>query len=467
MDIRGMEMQLERLFAEKRLPGASVCMIGPQGEVYARGFGYRDGAATLPVDADTVFGIASMSKSMTALALCLLECEGKLSLEDPVAKYLPQFRVPGVPQCAVTLRHLCMHRGGLPPMEPLEWSIACNSKDRDGEWIRSMRASAPNDMSDIGQVMDYIANCPYPTLGMPGEYMSYSNEGYAVLCYVVDVVAGERLEDYVQRRVFDPLGMRRTVMEDRCERARVLAQGNISSLFEMDEAGNIVCDDAWSVMPPYRGCATVKSTARDMAAYYRCLANYGAHEGVQVLPRAAVERMVGDEFALDTRPVYCLGLNKRRFGDAVICEHGGGLHGISTHGSLLLGQGWGFAALSNLGEAETCEMCWAMMNAVLGVAPEIGHGWSHPVDYEFDAPEMLAGEYVCYEGEPVRVAITVQNGAIACGKDGKPLRPVYCGGTLFNMMDGDALFARAEFLLRDGSAWGVRWGTRIFQRVQG
>lgn len=460
-----MEAQLEKLFREKGLPGAAVCMLGPDGQAYARGFGYRDAKGELPVDENTVFGIASMSKSMTALALCLLECEGKISLDDPVVKYVPEFGVPGVPKCAITLKHLCMHRGALPPMEPLEWSIGCNSRDRDGEWIRRMRQSAPNDMRTIAQVMEYVANCPYPALGMPGEYMSYSNEGYAVLCHAFDIAAGEALEDYLMRRVYLPLGMTRTVLEDECDRARELAQGNMSSLFELED-GKLVCDDAWSILPPFRGCATVKSTARDMAAYYRCIANFGVHGGVQVWPRAAIERMVGLEFPLETRPYYCLGLNKRKFGGAVICEHGGALHGISTHGSLLLGQGWGFAALSNLGDAETCEMCWAMMNAVLGLPVDADHGWSHPVDYAFDAPEMLAGEYVCYEGDPVHVTVQALDGGICVSKDGKPLRAVYCGGTLFNIMDGDALATRAEFLLRNGCAWGVRWGTRIFSRAK-
>ena len=259
--------------------------------------------------------------------------------------------------------------------------------------------------------------------------------------------------------------MTRSVMEDRCERARLLAQGNMASLYELDDDGEPVCDDAWSVMPPFRGCATVKSTARDMAAYYRCLASFGMHDGVQALPRAAVERMVGAEFPLEERPYYCLGLNKRRFHDAIICEHGGGLHGISTHGSLLLGQGWGFAALSNLGDAETCEMCWAMINTVLGLPADASHSWSHPAAYPFDAPDMLAGEYVCYEGDPVRVSVTAQDGGIALTKDGKSLRTVYCGGTLFAVMDGDALLTRAEFHLQSGRAWGVKWGTRIFRRV--
>ena len=464
MDIRRMEQQLEKIFRERKLPGAAVCARGPDGEMYVRGFGHRDGAGLLPVDGDTVFGIASMSKSITALALCLLECEGKISLDDPVVKYVPEFSVPGVPACTVTLRHLCMHRGALPPMEPLEWSIARNSHDRDGEWIRRMRADAPNDMADIHQVMEYIAHCPYPTLGMPGDVMSYSNEGYAVLCYAFDAAAGEPLEAFVKRRIFEPLGMKRSVMEDRCEQARALAQGNISSLFEMEEDGSIVCDDAWSVMPPFRGCATVKSTAKDMAAYYRCLANFGVHAGLQVWPRAAVERMVGAEFPPTERPCYCLGLNKRRFGDAVICEHSGGLHGISTHGSLLLGRGWGFAALSNLGDTDTCEMCWAMMNAVLGIDPAASHEWAHPAAYPFDAPQMLEGEYVFREGDPVRIAVSAGPDGIAVQKDGRGYRAEYAGGTLFRILDGEKLVTRAEFLLRDGRAWALRWGSRVTTR---
>lgn len=72
----------------------SVCIRGPEGILYEKGFGYRSIEHRKPVDADTVFGIASMSKSMTALACCILQAEGKMSLEDPVVKYFPDFHIP-------------------------------------------------------------------------------------------------------------------------------------------------------------------------------------------------------------------------------------------------------------------------------------------------------------------------------------------------------------------------------------
>ena len=177
-----LDARLDMWAEKKNLAGVSAYIAGPNGCEYAWNYGFRDAAQSLCPDSDTMYGIASMSKSITALCACILECEGKLRLDDPVSQYLPAFSVPGQPKEAVTVRHLAMHTAGIPPMEPLEWSIAMNSEDRsESEWLLAMRKSAPNRMETIEQVIDYIANCKYHTLGAPGEVMSYSNEGYAIL----------------------------------------------------------------------------------------------------------------------------------------------------------------------------------------------------------------------------------------------------------------------------------------------
>ena len=105
---------------------------------------------------------------MTALCACILHTEGKLSIHDPVSDYLPDFRVPGQPKESVTIRHLAMHTAGIPPMEPLEWSIAMNSVDRsESDWLLAMRRTSPNQMDKIEHIIDYVANCRYQTLGAP------------------------------------------------------------------------------------------------------------------------------------------------------------------------------------------------------------------------------------------------------------------------------------------------------------
>ena len=466
-DIPAVDARISSLIARDRLPGVSVCAIGPEGVCFARGYGFRDAAHAIAPDVETVFGVASMSKSITALALAILETEGKLSYDDPVYRYFPDFSVPGAARDTVTLRTLAEHTAGIPPMEPLEWSIAMNSQREESEWSRAMRKSAPNAMATIGQVIDYIAHCPYPAVGAPGENMSYCNEGYAILSYVADQAAGMPLEQFCQERIFAPLGMTRTVMDDDCASARAMAGGNITSLFERGEDGALACDDDWSVLPPFRGCAMVKSTARDMAIYYRCLANWGMHEGKQVLPRAAVEAMIGPRVPAREIPCYGLGLYKRVKAGHVICEHSGGLHGVSTKGGLLLGEGWGFAVLCNQGDVDMDEIMWTLYNAVTGLPLDSSHEWFVPAGRDFSDPQMLEGRFIGHEGVPEVVTVRLENGALKGTVGKRAVRLTWCGGTRFLAMDEaepQRQRARLEFFIRDGRAWAVRNGSRIFGR---
>ena len=464
IDAKALDERIQYLIQRERLPGVTVCVKGPEGVVLEKAYGYRDAAMSVPTDMDTMFGIASMSKSITCLALSILETEGKLNWNDPVHKYFPAFRVPGAARDTVTLRTLAQHTAGIPPMEPLEWSIAVNSVNRSGEWIDAMRASAPNPMATIDQIIDYVANCKYPTVGAPGENMSYCNEGYAILSYVADMAAGVKLEDFCMERIFRPIGMSRTIMDDDCVSARELSGGNITSLFERED-GELVCDDNWSVLPPFRGCAMVKSTARDMAAYYRCLSNYGVHEGVQVLPQAAVEAMIGPSIPAQEIACYGLGLYKRVKCGHTICEHSGGLHGVSTKGGLLLGEGYGFAVLCNCGDEDMDDIMWTLYNAVMGKPLDLCHRWFVPAGRDFSDPEMLLGRYIGHEGVPAIVEVRLEGDQLCATVNKRDLTLVYCDGLRFLGLDpveSARVRSRLEFFIRNGHAWGVRVGGRIF-----
>ena len=464
IDTYELDTRIQSLIRKERLPGVTVCIKGPEGTVFEKAYGYRDAALSVPTDMDTMFGIASMSKSITCLALSILETEGKLSWEDPVHKYFPMFRVPGAPRDTVTLRTLAQHTSGIPPMEPLEWSIAVNSINRSGDWINAMRASAPNPMNTIDQIIDYIAHCEYTTVGAPGENMSYCNEGYAILSYVADQAAGVPLEQFCMERIFTPIGMTRTIMDDDCVSAQALSGGNITSLFERED-GKLVCDDNWSVLPPFRGCAMVKSTARDMAAYYRCLSNLGIHEGKQVLPRAAVEAMIGPSIPTQEIACYGLGLYKRLKCGHIICEHSGGLHGVSTKGGLLMNEGYGFAVLCNCGDEDMDDIMCTLYNYVMKLPLDTCHRWFIPTGRSFSDPDMLVGRYVGHEGVPSIVNVRIENGRLRAVVNQRDLILDYCGGLRFCGMDPNEttrVRSRLEFFTRNGHAWGVRVGSRIF-----
>ena len=176
-DLQSLDAALAKRIQEKKLPGVTVAIRGPEGVIFEKGYGYADEQRTRPINEHTIMGVASMSKSTVTLALCILAAEGRFSFSDPVTKYFPTFELKGSPRDAVTVHHLATHTAGIPPMEPLEWSIAVNTPGRDSDWARQMKATAPNKMETIQQIVDYISEGRYQTLGGPGEYMSYFNEG--------------------------------------------------------------------------------------------------------------------------------------------------------------------------------------------------------------------------------------------------------------------------------------------------
>ncbi|MDD3082600.1 MAG: serine hydrolase [Desulfobacterales bacterium] len=466
-NIGALEQFLRKRIEEKGYPGVAVCVRGPEGILFEKGFGYRSMKRKAPVDGNTVFGIASMSKSFTTLACCILQTEGKLNLEDPISKYFPDLHVPGLPDEAVTLKLMGMHRAGIPPMEPLEWSISMNSVERDTDMHRHLVKTAPNKMETIGQVIDYINACKYGSLGSPGEYMSYSNEGYALLSYVVDQAAGVTLEEFLNERIFKPLDMHRSILDVDCSEARALAgDDNIASLFSIDENDQLIEDDDWSVLPPFRGCGLIKSTALDVSKYYQMLSDKGKFEGKQVIPAEAVELLVGSEYPLRKEPYYCQGLRKSLIGGMLACDHGGGLHGVSTHGGFIEG-GYSAAVLCNGSELDMEAMQWICFNYILGLPLETEHHWAVPSGKDFSCPEMLCGDYIAYEGVPTHCIIRMENGKLACEYRDEKKDIRHCHSTVFAVYDpitGEREIT-FRFHIRDGKAWGINCGSRIYQRL--
>ena len=94
-DLKALDKALDARIKEKKLPGVSCAIYGPDGVIFEKGYGFGNNEHTKLIDENTIFGIASMSKSTSTLALAILEAEGKFSYDDPVTKYIPSFRIPG------------------------------------------------------------------------------------------------------------------------------------------------------------------------------------------------------------------------------------------------------------------------------------------------------------------------------------------------------------------------------------
>ena len=184
-----------RAFAkETRVPGIAFGVM-IDGKLVHRGTaGLRDIPANLPVDSATVFRIASMSKSFAALSILKLRDEGRLTLDDPAERYIPELAglaYPTTDSPRLTIRHLLSHSAGFPEDNP--WG--------------DQQLNATDDA--MGQMM----RSGIPFSNPPGMAYEYSNFGFAILGRIVARVAGQPYATYLREQILNPLGMTSTTME--------------------------------------------------------------------------------------------------------------------------------------------------------------------------------------------------------------------------------------------------------------
>ena len=187
LDRKQLQARLEELIEKHEVPGASIGVLH-DGEVFEAAAGVTSLTTKVPVDTDTVFQIGSMTKPWTATVIMQLVEEGKVSLDEPIRTYLPNFKVadPDV-SATVTLRHLLAHTSGI-----------------DGDHFQ-----------DCGRGDDclerYVDACG--TLGQThpfGATMSYCNTGYSIAGRIIEVVDGKVWDEAMRERLFRPLGLTHT-----------------------------------------------------------------------------------------------------------------------------------------------------------------------------------------------------------------------------------------------------------------
>lgn len=175
-------------------PGCALGVFQNGATVYSRGYGMADLNQSVPISPSTVFYIASTSKQFAATSLQLLALQGKLSLDDPVRKYVPE--LPAYAD-AIKLHHLMHHQSGI--------------RDYLGLWMMSGESVA-NELPEE-KALDMIARQKALDFA-PGSKFSYSNSGYFLISLIVKRVSGQSLREFARANIFEPLGMRDTHFHD-------------------------------------------------------------------------------------------------------------------------------------------------------------------------------------------------------------------------------------------------------------
>jgi CubicO group peptidase (beta-lactamase class C family) len=192
--VPALDVHFAELVTRARFPGLSVGLVIDEELVWSKGYGVRDLDSKDPVDADTVFRLASITKSFTAMAVLQLRDAGKLSLEDPASKYLPQLAglvYPTRDARPITLRDLLTHAAGLPHDPPVP--IDETHSPTDEEVLESIQ----------GMTLDATPNVRF----------AYSNLGFALAGMIVSRISGLPYREYIASRILGPLGMTATGFE--------------------------------------------------------------------------------------------------------------------------------------------------------------------------------------------------------------------------------------------------------------
>jgi CubicO group peptidase (beta-lactamase class C family) len=188
---------IDKLFAvwdKPDSPGLALAVIKEDKIVYTRGYGQASLEYSIPIKPNTVFHVASLSKQFTGYAIQLLAQEGKLSLDDPVKKYVPELQVEGPP---ITIRHLLHHTSGLRD----QWDLLT---------LAGLRLEDTITESDILGLVFQQKQLNF----QPGEEHLYSNTGYMLLGLIVRRVSGQSLAAFTQQQIFTPLGMKSTHFQE-------------------------------------------------------------------------------------------------------------------------------------------------------------------------------------------------------------------------------------------------------------
>ncbi len=285
--------RMQAFVEEGTIPGA-VMLVARHGVVaMLEAVGYQDLESKTPMRTDTIFQTRSMQKSVTAVGIMILLEEGRLSLDDPVEKHLPEFRgqlmidsreqdkTPTLkkPSRLITIRDLLTHTSGMPGepyWEPFK------------SWIEEFWKKRDKTRAEVVPIF-----AQQPLEFEPGTKFLYSDPGFIVAGRIIEVASGQAYRDFiasVEQRILRPLGMKDSFFfippekYHRIASVYVLEDGKLKKSPSPDRTG-------WKYEYCFGGAGGWFSTASDMFAFYQMVLSGGSYNGVRILSRASVELM--------------------------------------------------------------------------------------------------------------------------------------------------------------------------------
>lgn len=295
-----------------------VWLYAENGEIVSKGaYGWVDAENTLPMQEDTIFEMASITKMFTATAIMLLVREGKLSVDDEYVKYFPEFPYEGV-----TIKHLLTHTSGMP--EDLGTD----------DWVEPIWENE-HRIPPCSEIIRFLIDSGRELDCAPGERFEYSDIHYCLLANLVEKLSGEKFEDYLKKNVLEPSGMKDSAIlhtrrdgrpSSRIARNMVLEEGGYVPSDLSKDASYVCGSDGLN------GCDYLYTTIFDMLAWDRALREEKVltreEQAVMFTP---VKLNSGEDYADEDGDGYGFGWGVKRDEEhGLIVSHSGGMPGLNT-----------------------------------------------------------------------------------------------------------------------------------------
>ncbi|HEV3259624.1 MAG TPA: serine hydrolase [Gemmataceae bacterium] len=318
--VRALEAFIAREVKDKDLHALSVALVDDQSIVWARGFGVAKPDTKTPATADTVYRVGSVSKLFTDLAVMQLVKQGKLDLDVPVSRYLPDFKPANPFDKPITLRQLMAHRAGLVREPPV------------GHYFDTSAPTLAQMVQSLNKTRLVYA---------PETHTKYSNAGVAIVGYVLEVTQKEPFPRYLKRTLLGPLGMKRSSFEPTPALKKDLAAATMWTYWGREFAAPTF---ELGMTP----AGSMYSTVTDLGQFLSMLFAGGKGPQGQVLDAETLEQMWTPQFAKPKEKTgFGIGFHITELDGCRRIGHGGAMYGFATELAALPGDKLGVVVVAS------------------------------------------------------------------------------------------------------------------------
>jgi CubicO group peptidase (beta-lactamase class C family) len=434
-DSRWIEFEdyVKEIMRRTHIVGAAVA-VSREGEVlYKNGFGMRDMSTGAPVTPDTIFGIGSVSKSFTGLAIMRLQDEGELDSEDAVIRHLPDLRIRNMPDMrAVKVRHILSHTTGLSPVRRRE------------------------EITTFAEHTEYLASFDCRILGRPGDHFSYCNDTFMLNGALIERVTGHRYRAHMMEALVKAFGLPRTTYDI----TELPSFDNVTVPYVYNKVTGQHEQKAYPSLGTYEVGGGVRSCVTALLRYGALYVNGGVLDGERVLSEAALRQMRSPVYQISRKAHYCFALETvPDYEGNTLVFHGGSQPGVSAHFGFIPEKRLVAAVLTNVTGVPAKAIWLGAVNAALDLPVRQQYETEPQYTATVAELERLAGSFGNDEGG--KFVVAVEAGIPFIEVEGEPHR-ARASDERTLVYEQNGFEAPVRFFFNDaGEVWAARLGVRM------